>query len=83
MNHRAYASIYAVIHNIIAMSTRKLEDRSIRKLIRTSGGRSFSLTLPIEEVRALKWHERQNLVVKREGKTLVIKDWKPAKRRLS
>lgn len=58
------------------MGQRIIEERHIRKLIRTSGGKSFSITLPIEEVRALNWRERQNLVVKRKGKTLIIKDWK-------
>lgn len=58
------------------MGRRTLEEGAIRKLIRTSGGRSFSVTIPIEEVRVLNWRERQKLVVKRKGKTLIIKDWK-------
>ena len=74
------AVICAVIHNVAHMGTRKLEDRSIRKLIRTSGGRSFSLTLPIEEVRALKWRARQKLVVTRRGRCLIVKDWNDTKK---
>jgi hypothetical protein len=52
---------------------RKLENRNIRKLTRL-GGHSLGLTIPIEMVRALRWKERQKVVVGRYGKDLIIKD---------
>lgn len=58
------------------MARRKLENRNIRKLHRTGRGGSISVTLPIEFVRALKWREKQKVVVKKRGKKLVIEDWK-------
>jgi len=41
-----------------------------------AGGASFGITLPIEMVRALKWRERQKVVVKKSGAKLTISDWK-------
>lgn len=55
------------------MSTRKLEDKNIRKLSKT-GGNSIYVTLPIEVVRELKWKERQKVVVKKRGNGILITD---------
>jgi hypothetical protein len=57
------------------MARRKLNDRNVRKLSRSGNG-SMYVTLPVEEVRKLKWKERQKVVVRRIGKRLIIKDWK-------
>jgi len=59
------------------MSRKKLEKRNVRKLTRTGGGRSISVTLPIDEVRKLKWKDRQKVVVRRVGNKFIIKDWEP------
>ena len=58
------------------MSSRTTEKRTVRKLTRTGTGRSISVTIPIEYIRALKWQDRQKVVVRKHGKTLVITDWK-------
>lgn len=60
------------------MGQRKIEDRNIRKLSRVGGGTSYSLTLPIEAIRAFGWKEKQKLEVKidKKGKRIIIKDWK-------
>jgi antitoxin component of MazEF toxin-antitoxin module len=58
------------------MGRRKLEDNNIRKLSKTGGGKSVSVTLPIEMVRELKWREKQKVVVKKKGDRLIIEDWK-------
>ena len=58
------------------MSTRKIENRSIRKLGRTGRGASISVTLPIEIIRELKWQSKQKVVIKKRGKGLYIEDWK-------
>ena len=49
------------------MSRRKIEESNIRKLTRI-GNKSIGLTLPVEMVRALKWREKQRVVVKKRGK---------------
>lgn len=55
---------------------RKIEERNIRKITKMAGGASFGITLPIEMFRALGWRERQKVVVKKKGSSLVISDWK-------
>lgn len=58
------------------MPTRKLKDKSIRKLTRMgSGGLSLGLTIPKELVTELGWRERQKVVVSKKGSSLIIKDW--------
>ena len=57
------------------MPRRKLDDRNIRKLNRDSRG-SVRVTLPIEIIRALRWRDGQKVVVEKNGKEVVIKDWK-------
>ncbi len=57
------------------MSTRKLEDRNIRKLTKV-GKQSIAVTIPIEIVRKLKWREKQKVVVKKRGSKIIIEDWK-------
>ncbi len=34
------------------------------------------VTLPIDEIRTLRWREHQKLVVRRVGKKIIIEDWK-------
>jgi len=57
------------------MTRRKLNERNIRSLTRTSGGRSYSVTIPVEYVRKLKWRGRQKLVVRMYRKKVIIEDW--------
>ncbi|MCR4325637.1 MAG: hypothetical protein NUV59_02420 [Patescibacteria group bacterium] len=57
------------------MARRKREEYHVRSLNKNGGG-SISVTLPIEDVRALRWRDRQRVVVKRVGKKFVIEDWK-------
>lgn len=58
------------------MARRKIEERNVRKLTRTGRGASISLTLPIEFIRDLKWNDKQKVVVKKQGKRIIIEDWK-------
>lgn len=57
------------------MSTRKLEEKNVRKLSRTGRGKSLGLTIPIEMARKLAWRDKQKVVVKLAGKKIVIQDW--------
>jgi len=61
------------------MGQRKIENRNIRKLSKTGGGRSICLTLPIEYIRTLGWRDNQKVVAKLSGQKIVIEDWKPKK----
>jgi len=53
----------------------KLKDKNLRKLLKI-GKTSLAVTLPIEMTNALKWREKQKVVVKRVRGGLMIKDWK-------
>ncbi|MFT7507811.1 MAG: hypothetical protein ACI92I_000980 [Acidimicrobiales bacterium] len=57
------------------MARRKLEDREVRKLYKTTAG-SVLVSLPIELVRELKWRDGQKVVVKKRGEGISIVDWK-------
>lgn len=57
------------------MTTRKVEDKNIRKLTRV-GKTSLSVTIPAEYVNKLELRERQKVVVNLSGKKIVIEDWK-------
>ncbi|MEX0878025.1 MAG: AbrB/MazE/SpoVT family DNA-binding domain-containing protein [Candidatus Spechtbacterales bacterium] len=59
------------------MGRRKLEEKNIRKIMRTGReGASFGLTLPKEIVKKLGWRERQKVVVEEKDGKIIIKDWK-------
>lgn len=59
------------------MPTRKLVDKSIRKLTKIGRhGASLGLTLPKEIVKKLKWKERQKVKAKKVRGGVLIKDWK-------
>ena len=56
------------------MTTRKLEDKNIRKILRN--GDSYAVTIPIEIMAELKWKEKQKVVVKKVRGGFMVKDWK-------
>jgi len=57
------------------MTRRKLEKEHIRKLTKV-GRTSLSVTIPRSIVKKLHLRERQKVVVKLSGKSIIIKDWK-------
>ncbi|MDO9231435.1 MAG: AbrB/MazE/SpoVT family DNA-binding domain-containing protein [bacterium] len=57
------------------MTTRKSEDRNIRKITRV-GKTSLAVTIPIEMYKELGWKEKQKVIVKRVRGGVEIKDWK-------
>ena len=69
------AFITAITKNI-TMPRRTLENRHIRSLVKTSGGKSYSVTLPIEFVRQLNWKARQKLEFSLEDDTIIIREKK-------
>ena len=59
------------------MGRRSMEDHHVRNLMKTSGGSTYIVSLPVEIVRELKWQAKQKLVVERYGEGILIKDWQP------
>lgn len=57
------------------MARREMHERNIRKVSKSGNG-SFYITIPIEFARALRWRERQKVLVEKKGSVLTIKDWK-------
>lgn len=58
------------------MTRRKIGERNIRSLTKVSGGTSYSITIPIEYIRKLKWRAKQKLEVKLYQDRIIINDWK-------
>ena len=58
--------------------SRKQGHELVRSLIRTSGGSSYAITLPIEIIRQFRWAKKQKLqlVIAPRRKTILLKDWK-------
>ncbi len=54
---------------------RKIEEKDVRKLAR-SGKISLAVTIPRDFIVELGWREKQKVVVKKQGKNIVITDWK-------
>jgi len=57
------------------MGRRKIEDHQIRNLMKTAGGTTYIVSMPIEVIRELKWQAGQKLVVTKYGNGILIKDW--------
>ncbi|MDP3244279.1 MAG: hypothetical protein Q8M83_01330 [bacterium] len=50
-------------------------EQNIRKLTRL-GKRSLGIILPAAYVQKLRWRERQKVVVRLKGRTLLVRDWR-------
>lgn len=61
----------------MAAGRRKVGKENIRSLTRTSGGKSYAISLPIGVIREFGWQERQKLelTVDAKRKRIVISDW--------
>jgi len=53
---------------------RKSKDKNIRKLAK-SGKTSLAVTIPRDFIVELGWKEKQKVIVKKQGKNLIISDW--------
>ncbi|MFH1956122.1 MAG: hypothetical protein ABIJ28_00520 [Patescibacteria group bacterium] len=60
------------------MARRKIQQRNIRSISKTSGGKSYSITLPVEVIRRWRWKNRQKvqLTIDDKKKRIIIEDWK-------
>ena len=59
------------------MARRKIENKNVRSLSKTSGGGSYAITLPIDVVRRWRWKNRQklSLTIDEKKKRIIIEDW--------
>jgi len=62
------------------VGVRKQSEQNIRKLTRL-GKKTLAVTLPIALVEKLGWREKQKVKVFLKGRSLVVRDWVPAKRK--
>lgn len=62
------------------MANRGSDERHIRKLGKTGGGKTYMLTVPIEYVRQLGWKEGQKLSVLIDDDRLVVSDYRKARK---
>jgi hypothetical protein len=53
-------------------------EKNVRKLQKQNNG-STTIALPTSILRELKWRDKQKVVVKKRGSTILIEDWKPKK----
>jgi len=56
------------------MTMRKFEDKNVRKIQRSGG--SYTVSIPVEMMDKLKWKEKQIVVVKIKGRSIIIRDWR-------
>lgn len=58
------------------MGTTKQGDAEVRKIQQTGEkSQTYYVTLPVKAIRDLGWQVHQKVTVRRDGDTLVIKDW--------
>lgn len=57
------------------MGTYKAGQSNQRVLTKTNTG-SYTISLPIEFVRQLKWQDGQKLTLEKRGQTIILKDFK-------
>lgn len=57
------------------MANKSIKEKNIRKITKV-GGKSFSITFPIEIIKKLGWREKQKVTVNLRGKKVVTEDWK-------
>lgn len=72
-----FKNVFKYVDNFKTMTRRKIEDSNIRSLTRVSGGSSYSVTIPIDIIRKLKWKAKQKLEVRLYQDRIIIRDWKP------
>jgi hypothetical protein len=53
----------------------------IRKLTRTGGGRAMSVVIAADLIDALRWRDRQRVLIKKVNGTIVIRDAKTKMRK--
>lgn len=60
---------------LVMKTRREVGHESVRKIQQSKG--SYLMSIPMRIIRQLGWKERQKVVVKKQGKGFVVRDWKP------
>jgi hypothetical protein len=74
--------INTVINHVIlylyekTMGRRPVEENNIRSITKSSGGRSYTVTIPMEMIKQLEWRAKQKVVVQLKGEKIIIEDWR-------
>ncbi len=55
------------------MARRTIAQHATRNIQNSKG--TYYISIPIEIIQALKWKERQKVVVHRRGEKIIIEDW--------
>ena len=66
--------VYTMVYTN-TMSKRKVGNTRTHKIIKV-GNKSYTITMPVEFIRHLKWQEGQKVDITLQGESIVIKDWK-------
>lgn len=56
------------------MGTRSVGEQNVRTLQKTNTG-TYTVSLPIELVRKLRWQDGQKVTIRRSGDKLIVEDW--------
>ena len=56
------------------MGTYKAGEQSVRTLQKNNTG-TYTVSVPLELIRQLKWQAGQKVTLEKRGKTIVITDW--------
>jgi phosphate uptake regulator len=56
------------------MGTRSVGEQRVRTLQKTNTG-TYTVSLPIQLVRDLRWQDGQKVIIRRSGKKLIVEDW--------
>lgn len=56
------------------MGAKRAGQRHVRVLTQNNTG-TYSVSIPIETVRNLRWQRGQKVTIRQQGKKLVIEDW--------
>jgi len=56
------------------MGTYKAGQQGVRVLQKNNTG-TYTVSLPVELIRALKWQEGQKVNIEKRGKNIIISDW--------
>jgi antitoxin component of MazEF toxin-antitoxin module len=49
---------------------------NIRKIQVVGGSKTYTVSIPLDMIKALRWKKGQKVVFEKEGKKLIVKDWK-------
>lgn len=60
------------------MARRNIENENVRSITKTSNGKTYTITLPVDVIRRWRWknHQKVTLTIDEKKKRIIIEDWK-------